>query len=61
MSEIRKLLQKRKVELEDQLVGYSKLKHELDEVNKAIAGIDGPQCSGCSGGCDICRTGPYYR
>ncbi len=61
MSEIKKLLQKRKAELEKELAGYSKLQHELDEVNAALSGIAGPQCSGCHGGCDICRTGPYYR
>jgi hypothetical protein len=54
-------LKKRKAEILKELKAYDKLKEELSEINDALAGIAGPQCNGCSGGCDICRTGPYYR
>ncbi len=58
-------LTQRKKELEEQLKGYDEILEELNTVKKALAALEPKkektQCNGCLGGCDICRTGPYYR
>ena len=55
----------RKRDLEEELEGYDELLEELKEVEKALAALEPKkkktECSGCASGCDICRTGPYYR
>ncbi len=61
MSATKKLLQTRKSEILKQLEPLYKLEKELAEINMALEAIEGPQCNGCSDGCDICRTGPNYR
>jgi hypothetical protein len=60
MSKTIDLLKARKKDLEEQLKPFNAIRQELDEVNKALEALD-PQCNGCYGGCNICRTGPYYR
>lgn len=63
MSKTKTMLLARKAELEEQLKPYAALKEELSEVNKALRALEPaePTCRGCSSGCDVCRTGPYYR
>lgn len=55
----------RKRDLEEELEGYDELLEELKEVEKALAALEPKKektsCNGCASGCDICRTGPYYR
>lgn len=55
----------RKRELEEELEGYEDLLEELKVVEKALDALEPKKkksdCTGCPGGCDICRTGPYYR
>jgi len=55
----------RKRDLEEELEGYDELIEELKEVEKALAALEPKkkktECNGCASGCDICRTGPYYR
>jgi hypothetical protein len=58
-------LTQRKKELEAELEGYKPLLEELEQVKKALKALEPKkektECNGCAGGCDICRTGPYYR
>lgn len=58
-------LLKRKQELEEELQEYDELLSELEEVKKALSALEPKkkktECSGCAAGCEICRTGPYYR
>jgi hypothetical protein len=52
-------LLQRKKELEEELM------ESLKVVEKALKALEPKkektECNGCPGGCDICRTGPYYR
>jgi hypothetical protein len=65
MSKLKQELLARKKELEEKLAGYNEIKTELEDVNKALKALEPKQpkvtCNGCASGCDICRTGPYYR
>lgn len=58
-------LLQRKKELQEELEGYDELMEELKQVEKALKALEPKkektECNGCLGGCDICRTGPYYR
>lgn len=76
-SEAKKYLQQRRVELKKKLEPYDALRQELKEVEAALAALENAEpkktCNGCyyvpldsrdgppTGGCDICRQGPYYR
>lgn len=64
-SKTKDFLTARKKELEKLLEPYEELKAELKEVEKALASLEPKkprdECRGCASGCDICRTGPYYR
>ncbi len=61
MSATKKLLTSRKKEIQKLLEPLRALEQELKEIETALDALEGPKCSGCNGGCDICRTGWYYR
>lgn len=65
MSKTKDLLQARQKELKKQLAELSPLQEELKDIEKALKALEPKEvkksCTGCGNGCDICRSGPYYR